>query len=36
MEERVSFMSGTLQLTSAPGAGTTVTARIPLAEAEVA
>jgi signal transduction histidine kinase len=36
MEERVSLMSGTLQVTSAPNAGTTVRASIPQAKAEVA
>ena len=36
MEERVSLMSGTLRVTSAPNAGTTVRAIIPVAKAEVA
>ncbi|MFL6246489.1 MAG: GAF domain-containing protein [Thermoanaerobaculia bacterium] len=36
MEERVSLMSGTLEVTSVPNAGTTVCATIPLSKAEVA
>jgi PAS domain S-box-containing protein len=31
MEERVSYMRGTLQMKSAPGAGTTISASVPLA-----
>ncbi|HYK04630.1 MAG TPA: GAF domain-containing protein [Thermoanaerobaculia bacterium] len=34
MEERVSYTRGTLQVKSVPGAGTTITANVPLANAE--
>ncbi|NOZ06984.1 MAG: response regulator [Chloroflexi bacterium] len=35
MEERVNLLSGVLQVQSAPGQGTTVTARVPLDEEEM-